>query len=203
MPRVIGFLNCFCCRPRLCKVFCFWLRLVGRRDLSAGLWARVFFFIVAPLCSCPVSLVSRIFFAVGPGCAKCFFLCCAPLGAAGQSKRNTPPSFFLLRPRRKAGEGEAPLGAGTGPEQKNNTTHGWCFFFCSGPAEMSRRPTGRNKEKNHTRGRQQKKFWKPMTRGTSKKGPGPESRRKVAAPNGAQQKKHFAPPGPTKNSRNQ
>ena len=28
---------------------------------------------MAPFCSCPASLVSRKFFAVGPGCAKCFF----------------------------------------------------------------------------------------------------------------------------------
>ena len=36
-----------------------------------------------------------------------------------------------------AGEGEAPLGAGTGPEQKKNTTQGVCvfFFFCCGPGE--------------------------------------------------------------------
>ena len=53
--------------------------------------------------------------------------------------------FFLLRPRRKAGEGEAPLGAGTGPKHKKNTLGG--VFFCSGPAERSRRPTGRNKQK--------------------------------------------------------
>ena len=64
-----------------------------------------FFFFVAPFCSCPASLVSRKFFAVGPGCAKCFFFCCAPLGAAtfrrGQSKKinTTQGVFFLLRPR--------------------------------------------------------------------------------------------------------
>ena len=54
--------------------------------------------------------------------------------ARGQSKKTTPSrvfSFFLLRPRRKAREGEAPLGAGTGPEPKKNTTQG--VFFCSGP----------------------------------------------------------------------
>ena len=104
---------------------------------------------MAPFCSCPASLVSRIFFAVGPGCAKRFF-CCAPLGAAtfrrgqrspvparGQSKKKTNKHhlgcFFLLRPRRKAREGEAPLGAGTGPEQKKSTIQ--VFFFCSGPGE--------------------------------------------------------------------
>ena len=128
---------------------------------------------MAPFCSCPASLVSRKFFAVGPGCAKCFVFCCAPLGAAtfrrGQSKKKnttqgvfffapapgkgkgrrspvgrrhgarakkkTPPRvlFFFLRPRRKAREGEAPLGAGTGPEQKKTPPR--VFFFCSGPGE--------------------------------------------------------------------
>ena len=67
--------------------------------------------------------------------------------ARGQSKKKkTPPRvfFFLLRPRGKAREGEAPLGAGTGPEQKKkntlspgpeqkkNTLGG--VFFCCGPA---------------------------------------------------------------------
>ena len=114
----------------------------------------VFFFVVAPFCSCPASLVSRKFFAVGPGCAKCFFFC-APLGAAtfrrGQSKKKKHHPgcfFFLLRPRGKAGEGEAPLGAGTGPEQKKKhhpgcffffllrprPDRGGVFFFCCGPA---------------------------------------------------------------------
>ena len=55
--------------------------------------------------------------------------------ARGQSKKKHHPGcFFLLRPRRKAREGEAPLGAGRGPEQKKNTTQG-VFFFCSGPGE--------------------------------------------------------------------
>ena len=64
-----------------------------------------FFFVVAPFCSCPASLVSRNFFAVGPGCAKCFF-------------------FVALRwaPR--------PFG---GARAKKNTTQG-VFFFCCGPA---------------------------------------------------------------------
>ena len=182
-----------------------------------------FFFVVAPFCSCPASLVSRKFFAVGPGCAKCFFFvalrwaprpfggarakkkhhpgclffccgpgerqgkekprwapargqskkkhhrgcfffCCGPgekqgkekprwAPARGQSKKKntTQGVFFLLRPRGKAGEGEAPLGAGTGPEQnsgpvpasngaspslafrrgrsKKKKHPGWCFFF--------------------------------------------------------------------------
>ena len=152
---------------------------------------------MAPFCSCPASLVSGIVFAVGPGCAKCFFwlrsvgrrdlsagpeqknnttqgvffLAAAPgkgrgrrspVPARGQSKKKhhpgcfffaaapakgkekprwapargqskkqkeTPPRvcFFLLRPRGKAGEGEAPLGAGTGPEQKKTPPR--CVFF--------------------------------------------------------------------------
>ena len=91
------------------------------------------------------------FLLSSPGVQSDVLLCCAPLGAAtfrrSQSKKNTTQGvcFFLLRPRRKAGEGEAPLGAGTGPKHKKNTLGG--VFFCSGPAERSRRPTGRNKQK--------------------------------------------------------
>ena len=61
----------------------------------------------------------------------CFFFCCGPgerqekekprwAPARGQSKKQTPHRvfLFLLRPWGKAGQGEAPLGAGTGPEQK-------------------------------------------------------------------------------------
>ena len=68
----------------------------------------VFFFVVAPFCSCPASLVSRKFFAVGPGCAKCF--------------------FFLLR-----SVGHRDLSAGRGQSKKKNTTQG--VFFCSGPGK--------------------------------------------------------------------
>ena len=111
---------------------------------------------MAPFCSCPVSLVSRFFFAVVPGCAKCFLFYCATLGAAtfrrGQSKKNTTQGvFFLLRPRRKAGEGEAPLGAGTGPEQKKWV--GVLFFLLwprAGPNGASPSPAfrrGRSKKK--------------------------------------------------------
>ena len=91
--------------------------------------ARVFFFVVAPFCSCPASLVSRKLFAVGPGCAKCFFFVALRWARA---KKNTPPRvFFLLRPRRKAGQGEAPCRHGAAAKNKHP---GWCFFFfCSGP----------------------------------------------------------------------
>ena len=115
---------------------------------------------MAPFCSCPASLVSRTFFAVGPGVQSvCFF--CAPSGAAtfrrGQSKKKntTQGVFFLLRPRGKAGEGEAPLGAGTGccgplgrsltnslgPGRPSRIGQGVLFFFvvapfCSCPASL-------------------------------------------------------------------
>ena len=164
----------------------------------------MFFFVVAPFCSCLVSLVCRIFYVVVPGCAKCFF-CCAPLGAAtfrrGQSKKNnTTQGVFLLRPRRKAGEGEAPLGA-----------RFFFFFFvapfCSCPQMVffffalapCRRPTG---------------LLLPLpfagAGARKKKHPGwclflLWPRRKVAAPNGAQQQKQFCTPGDDskKKSRNQ
>ena len=107
--------------------------------------ARVFFFfVVVPFCSCPASLVSRIFFAVGPGCAKCFFFCCAPLGSAtfrrGQSKKKTPPRvFFFFAPAPGKGKGRrSPVGRRHGARaKKRNTTQG-VFFFCCGPGEKAR-----------------------------------------------------------------
>ena len=109
-------------------------------DCIGGVCWLVCFFLLWPLfCSCPASLVSRKFFAVGPGCAKCFFfvaLCWAPrpFGGARAKKKHHPGCFFfLLRPRGKAREGEAPLEAGTGPEQKKKR------LFALAPC---RRPTG-------------------------------------------------------------
>ena len=100
-----------------------------------------FFIVVAPFCSCPASLVSGKFFAVGPGCAKCFFFVALrwaprPFGGARAKKNTTQGVFFWLRPRGKAREGEAPLGAGTGPEQKKNTTQG--VFFLLRPRRKAR-----------------------------------------------------------------
>ena len=205
---------------------------------------------MAPFCSCPASLVSRKFFAVGPGCAKfffllrsvgrrdlsagpeqkkknttqgvffcsgpgerqgkekpragtgpeqkkkhhpgCFFFAAAPAKGKGRrspvgrrhgarAKKKTPPRvfFFLLRPRGKAGEGEAPLGAGTGPEVffffalapcrrptglllplpfpgagAKKKHPGWCFFFCSGPVPA---PNGASPSLAFRRGRSKKK----------------------------------------------
>ena len=91
-----------------------------------------FFFVVAPFCSCPASLVSRKVFAVGPGCAKCFFFVAlrwAPRRFGGaRAKKNTPPGcFFVLRPRGKAGEGEAPCRHGA--RAKKKTPPRVCFFL--------------------------------------------------------------------------
>ena len=115
---------------------------------------------MAPFCSCPASLVSRKFFAVGPGCAKCFFFCCAPLGAAtfrrGQSKKKTPPRefFFLLRPRGKAREGEAPLGRHGARAKK--TPPRVCFFLLrprrkarEGEAQLGAGTGPEQKKKHH------------------------------------------------------
>ena len=80
---------------------------------------------MAPFCSCPVSLVSRKFFAVGPVCAKC---------------------VFLLR-----SVGRRDLSAG--PEQKKKH-HLGCFFFAPAPGKGRGRrspvPTrGQSKKKKH------------------------------------------------------
>ena len=104
---------------------------------------------MAPFCSCPASLVSRKFFAVGPGCAKCFFFCCAPLGAAtfrrGQSKKKKHhPGCFFFAPAPGEGRGRrSPVGRGfsfpclsPGPEQKKKTPLG-VFFFAAAPRGRS------------------------------------------------------------------
>ena len=134
-----------------------------------------FFFLLWPLFArAPCHWFLEIFLLSSPGVQSVFF-CCAPLGAAtfrrGQSKKKNKVFFVFC-----SGPVPVPNGASPSPafrRGRSKKTHpGWCFF-CSNPAERSRRPTGRNKKKNilHTRGRQQKKFQKPMTRGTSKKGP--------------------------------
>ena len=88
-----------------------------------------------------MSLVSRSFFAVVPGCAKCVFLLLCPVGHRDLA---------------------------VGPEKQKP---GWCFC-CSGPAERSRRPTGRNKKHTlHTRGRQQTTILETNDTGHEQKGP--------------------------------
>ena len=103
---------------------------------------------MAPFCSCPASLVSRIFFAVGRGCAKCDFFVALrwaprPFGGA-RAKKKTPGCFFLLRPRGKAGEGEAPCRHGASPSpafprgrSKKKKNLGGVFFFAAAPRGRS------------------------------------------------------------------
>ena len=109
-----------------------------RRLLYLLIGQGVCFFVVAPFCSCPASLVSRKFFAVGPGCAKCFFFCCTALGAAtfrrGQSKKNTTQGvfFFCSGPGERQGKDVPARGfsfpcLSPGPEQKKK--HPWVVFF--------------------------------------------------------------------------
>ena len=108
--------------------------------------ARVFFFFVAPFCSCPASLVSRKFFAVGPGCAKCFFLL-RSVGrrdlSAGQ-KKNTTQGVFFFAPAPGKGKGRrSPVGRRHGARAKKKH-HPGCFFAAA-PAKSKRRrsPVGR------------------------------------------------------------
>ena len=152
----------FCCRPRVCKVFFFLLRSVGRRDLSAGPEQKKK---TPPGC----------FFLLRPGERQGKE---KPRAGTGPEQKKTPPRvFFLLRPRRKAREGEAPLGAGTEPEQKKKTpprvfffdpapgkgrgraaakkknTLGGVFFFAPAPCRHGASPSpafprGRSKKKN-------------------------------------------------------
>ena len=131
-----------------------------------------FFFVVAPFCSCPASLVSRKFFAVGPGCAKCFFFFVAlrwaprPFGGARAKNKHHPGCFcFCSGPGERQGK-EKPR-AGTGPEQK--TKHHPGFFFLLRPRRKAREGeaplgagTGPEQKKNTTlgafpRGRSKKK----------------------------------------------
>ena len=142
--------------PGVQSVFFFLLRSVGRRDLSAGpeqkkTPPRVFFF-----CSGPGERQEKEKPRAGTGPEQkkkhhpgCSFFAAAPAKGKGRrspvgrrhgarAKKKTPPRvfFFLLRPRGKAGEGEAPLGAGTGPER--------CFFSNKKNTALApcRRPTG-------------------------------------------------------------
>ena len=112
---------------------------------------------MAPFCSCPASLVSRKFFAVGPGCAKCFFLLRSvgrrdlsagpeqkkkhfSPGPQQKKKKNTLGGvFFLLWPRAGAQRGFSFPCLSPGPEQKTTNTLGGVFFFALAPC---RRPTG-------------------------------------------------------------
>ena len=115
-------------------------------------WPGCFFFVVAPFCSCPASLVSRKLFAVGPGCAKCFFL----LRSVGRRDLSAGPEqkfFLLLWPRAGAQRGFSFPCFSPGPEQKKKKHPGWCFF-CSGPVPA---PNGASPSLAFRRGRSKKK----------------------------------------------
>ena len=77
-----------------------------------------------------------------------FFFCSGPVPApkAG-AKKKTPwvVFFFLLWPRAGAQRGFSFPCLSPGPEQKKKHP-GWCFFFCSGPAEA---PNGAQQKKKH------------------------------------------------------
>ena len=109
---------------------------------------------MAPFCSCPASLVSRKFFAVGPGCAKCFFFVALrwaprPFGGA-RAKKKTPPRVFFFAPalgkgRRRRSPVPAPNGASPSlafrrGRSKKKHHPGWCFFCLL--LAPCRRPTG-------------------------------------------------------------
>ena len=126
-----------------------------------------FFFLwpfFAPFCSCPVSLVvSRIFVCcrLSSPSVQSFFFWLRPVGrrdlSAGPEpkKQNTQ---FCSGPGERQGK-EKPRWAPARGQSKKKQTPWVVFFFCAGPAERSRRPTGRNKKNTlHTRGRQQTKF---------------------------------------------
>ena len=81
----------------------------------------------------------------------------SPVGRRHGARAKTQGVFFLLRPRRKAGEGEAPLGAGTGPEQKNKHHPGCVFFFYCGRRQGKEKlrwapARGQSQKKNTTQG---------------------------------------------------
>ena len=167
VPRVIGFWKIFCCRPRVCKVFFFCCAPLGAATFRRGQSKkktppRVFFFGSGPG---ERQGKEKPRWAPARGQSKKktplreFFFCCGPgerqgkekprwKPARGQSKKKHHPGcFFLLRPRGKAGEGEAPLGAGTGPEQK-------VFFFALAPVPA---PNGASPSLAFPRGRSKKK----------------------------------------------
>ena len=88
--------------------------------------ARVFFFWLWPLFArAPCHWLLEYFFAVVPGCAKCFVLL-RPVGrrdiSAGPEQKKTPPRviFVLLRPRGR----KSPVGRRHGARAKKNTTQG-------------------------------------------------------------------------------
>ena len=104
-----------------------------------------FFFVVAPFCSCPASLVSRKFFAVGPGCAKCFFLLRSVgrrdlLAGPEQKKKNTTQGafFFCCGPGERQGKEKPRWKPARGQSKNKKKHHPGCFFFAAAPRGRSR-----------------------------------------------------------------
>ena len=123
----------------------------GSQGLAAcRIWGPgCFFFVVAPFCSCPASLVSRKFFAVGPGCAKCFFV--------AEQKQHHPGCFFFAPAPGKGRGRRSAVRRRHGARAKKKSTQG--FFFAAAPAKGKgrRSPVGsrhgaRAKKKNTTQG---------------------------------------------------
>ena len=114
--------------------------------------ARVSFFVVAPFCSCPASLVSRKFLLSAPGVQSVFFL----LRSVGRRDLSAGPeqkNFLLLWPRAGAQRGFSFPCLSPRPEQKKKHP-GWWFFFCSGPVPA---PNGASPSLAFRRGRSKKK----------------------------------------------
>ena len=151
VPRVIGFLeNFLLSAPGVQSVFCFLLRSVGRRDLSAGPEQKkkkhhpgCFFFAPAPgKGKGRRSPVGRRHGArAKKNTTQVFFFCSGPGERQGKEKPRWAPGvlfFFALAPCRRPTGLLLPLpfpGAGA-----NKKTPGWCFFFLA--LAPCRRPTG-------------------------------------------------------------
>ena len=99
----------------------------------------VFFFLLWPLFArAPRHWFLENFLLSAPGVQSVFVVVALrwaprPFGGARAKKKNTTQGvLFLLRPRGKAGEGEAPCRHGARAKKK---TPPRVFFFCSGPGE--------------------------------------------------------------------
>ena len=124
--------------------------------------ARVFFFLLWPLFArAPRHWFLENFLLSAPGVQSVFFFVALrwaprPFGGARAKKNTTQGVFFLLRPRGKAGEGEAPCRHGARAKKK---TPPRVFFFCCGPGERQGKEKprwaparGQSKKKNTTQG---------------------------------------------------
>ena len=125
--------------------------------------ARVFFFLLWPLFArAPRHWFLEKFFAVCPGCAKCFLFFVAlrwaprPFGGAREKKKKHHPGcfFFAPAPGKRQGK-EKPRWAPARGQSKKKTPPR-CFFFCSGPGERQGKEKprwaparGQSKKKKH------------------------------------------------------